>query len=448
MTNKNTSEKSKHVLLIGGGIVVLVIIIIFGSAKLMSSGKEEKGASAVSIGQGDSVKTKETTEVYRKQIEEHNTEQRKRAEQQGRSVLPILLPSQPEPQPTSAELKAKRAESEKAEKQARNGAASAAPPAEPPVSAEAMQAKTEAMRGMINALLQRPQPSRNLVMAVVPEDTKKVAAPGSPQTVSGVPQTAGSKVTAPPIAYAGDTIFAVLNSYINTDEPDMVHLTVTSGPLKGGTLVGTATRQKEVVKVVVTSLFLDRKAYDLTGQVMDIDTARGVLSGEVDRKLIQRYGLPFVSGFITGLGQALAQGGTQTSSTTGAIGLGGTTSITTSPLNTRQIAGASIGAGAQGINQQIQSSARNTEPSVFIPGGMPVGVFLLSDVVMKSGPDTKAATALEAVQQAAPQQVEQRNYNANPQQISPYGTQPRQIQYPPSSAFSTQRQGLSSLYGQ
>lgn len=391
------TTKSKQFALIGAGVVLLIVVIIYGTAKLFGGGdKSDKTPSTIAIQQGTPEKVKETTPVYRQQVHALNEERRAEGEKQGQSVLPVLLPSQAEAQPKPEDLRAARAKQE-ADAAAAAAAARATSPLnamsdQPTMTPEQAQARTEAMRTMINGLLQRPQPGRVLVVATPPaEDSGKQAAPtdrvAQPTRVSA---TAPKEEVEPPIAMAGDTLFGVLNSQINTDEPDMVHLTITTGPLKGGTMVGTATRQNEVVKVVITSLFFNRKAYNLTAQVMDVETARGVLSGDVDRKLMQRYGLPFLGGLVTGLGAAIAQGASQVTSSAA-----GTTAVT-APLSSRQIAGAALGAGAQGVSRQIQANANKTDPSVFIPAGLPVGIFLLSDAVAKSGSGTKAGSSLEA----------------------------------------------------
>lgn len=389
------TTKSKQFALIGAGVVLLIVVIIYGTAKLFGDGdKSDKTPSAIAIQQGTPEKVKETTPVYRQQIHALNEERRAEREKQGQSVLPVLLPSQAEAQPRPEDLRAARAK-EDADAAARATSPHNTQSDQPTMTPEQAQARTDAMRTMINGLLQRPHPGRVLVVATPPaEDTSKQAVQAvltdRAAQPTAVPTATARAEAEQPIAVAGDTLFGVLNSQINTDEPDMVHLTITAGPLKGGTMVGTASRQNEVVKVVLTSLFFNRKAYNLTAQVMDVETARGVLSGDVDRKLMQRYGLPFLGGLVTGIGAAIAQGASQVTSSAA-----GTTS-STSPLSSRQIAGAALGSGAQGVSRQIQANASKTDPAVFIPAGLPVGIFLLSDAVAKAGSTTKAASSLEA----------------------------------------------------
>lgn len=400
------TTKSKQFALIGAGVVLLIVVIIYGTAKLFGGGdKSDKTPSAIAIQQGTPEKVKETTPVYRQQVHALNEERRAEGEKQGNSVLPVLLPSQAEAQPKPEDLRNARAKQEADAAAAARAALPLNPQSDQPaMTPEQAQARTEAMRTMINGLLQRPQPGRVLVVATPPAEDSGKQAPATDRTTqpTRVAATTAKEEVEPPIAMAGDTLFGVLNSQINTDEPDMVHLTITTGPLKGGTMVGTATRQNEVVKVVITSLFFNRKAYNLTAQVMDVETARGVLSGDVDRKLMQRYGLPFLGGLVTGLGAAIAQGASQVTSSAA-----GTTS-TTSPLSSRQIAGAALGAGAQGVSRQIQANANKTEPAVFIPAGLPVGIFLLSDAVAKTGSATKAGSSLEAsVDHRDPQERQQ-----------------------------------------
>lgn len=372
----NEETKRKQMALLGIGITVGLVVVIFGTSKLLRSSQPEASPSSVVInGTGTGQKSEQPSQTYREQVATHNKEQAEKAERTGQSALPILLPGQAEPQQAARPATPQPMPMNSSQPQR------ATP--EQAASADLNAARIDAMRRMVAGLLDRPQPSRLLISAGK-EDDKAKAQTGSTGTTTGTAQN--TQATEPPIAYAGDLIYAITNSDIDTDQPDIAHLTITAGPLTGGRFVGTATRQGEVVKVVVNSLFINRKAYDVTGQAMDVDTAKGVLSGDVDRKLLQRYGLPFLTGLVSGLGVAVAQGGTQIVANTA----GSTT--TTIPLNSRQIAGAAFGAGFMGINRQIQQSANNANPAVRIPAGHPVAVWLLSDVTQKTSNVTRAAT--------------------------------------------------------
>lgn len=382
--------KSKQLVLLGIGAAVLIVVIIFGSAKLMGGAKAESPSSvAVTPSSGSPEKTPEVTPAYRLEIERHNTEKRREAEIAGRTSLPVLLPvavdAQEKPKTRTPDQPGPAAATP----------TQATPAAGPAIDPDLYRARQESMRIQIAGLLQRPLPTRTLVVSNHRDEPAGNAA-GLPRTdaSTNAPRENPGSAAVTPIAYAGDTLFALLKATIDTDEPDLVRFEIPAGqPMAGATLTGTATRQNELVKVVVNTMFYNKVTYDLTAQAVDIDTGRGLLAGEVDRKLIQRYGLPFLGGFVTGLGAALAQGGTTVNST------GTTMSVATTPLRNRQVMGAAFGAGANGVNQQIQRAASNAEIAVHVPSDIPVAIFLLSDVVPKSGSDSRAATSWAAAPQ-------------------------------------------------
>lgn len=372
----DNKTKNKQMLLAAAGISVVLIIIIFGSSKILGS-KNTEAPSSVAIqpnGAAEKTAASEITPSYREELVRHNEQKRAEAETKGTSSLPVLIPS-------DVERQAPRPRAKEEDKQTAPVANAQQPqPRNPGVQAadQASAAHYEAMRNMANGLLQRPLPTPTSVIA---QETKAAAQtqPTASQSTQHAEAIATKvSVDSTPIAKAGEMVYVLMNSDIDTDEPDIAHFTVIQGALKGGRFVGTATRQNEMVKVSVNSFYMNKQAYSVTGQVMDVNTARGLLAGDVDRKLFQRYGLPFLGGFVTGLGAAVAQGNTQITSS--AVG----TTSTTTPLNNRQIMGSAFGAGASGVTQQIQRSAAKTEPAVRIPGGGAYVVWLFSDIVPKS----------------------------------------------------------------
>lgn len=375
----DNKTKNKQMFLVAAGIFVVLTIVIFGSSKILGS-KSSEASSSVAIppsGTAEKTAAADITPNYRKELLEHNEQKRVEAETQGKSRLPVLIPRDVEPQaPRQRAREDDKAVDAGTQPQTRNPGTQAAD--------QASAARYEAMRNMANSLLQRPLPTPISVIAQevkVPAQTPSAAAQPTQQATTA---TTKVSVDSTPIGKAGEMVYVKSDSIIDTDEPDDARFSVIQGALKGGRFVGTATRQNELVKVSVHSFFLNKQAYSVTGQVMDINTARGLLAGDVDRKIFQRYGLPFLNGFVTGLGAAVAQGNTEITSS--AVGM----TSTTTPLSNRQIMGSAFGAGAAGVNQQIQRSASKAEPSVTIPEGGAYVVWLFSDIVPKSENSTSA----------------------------------------------------------
>ena len=182
------------------------------------------------------------------------------------------------------------------------------------------------------------------------------------------------------VVKAGDIMFAVLDTSINTDEKGTpIMARIVGGPYKGGKLVGRFQLVDKKVLLQFTLLNLPGldKSVAINAVAIDPETARTAISGEVDNHYLLRYGTLFASSFLSGVADAIqSSGATTTNTVVGPV-------TVQSDLNTAQSIAVGLGAvGKQLANVMGQSI--NTPPTVQIQAGTGMGLLFMSDVTIPS----------------------------------------------------------------
>jgi intracellular multiplication protein IcmE len=188
---------------------------------------------------------------------------------------------------------------------------------------------------------------------------------------------AGNAGTNGDVVKAGDIMFAVLDTSINTDEETPIMARIVGGPYKDGKLVG---RFKRVDKRVLLSFNLMNlpgrdKSIPINAVAIDPETARTAMSGEVNNHYLLRYGTFFASAFLSGMADAIQNSGSTTENTV----LGPV--VVHADLNPTQ--SALVGLGQVGKEySKVLGQNINMPPTVQIPGGMGMGLLFMSDVTI------------------------------------------------------------------
>ena len=139
----------------------------------------------------------------------------------------------------------------------------------------------------------------------------------SPMNGAGGPG-AGKSAQGGDMVKAGDIMFAVLDTSINTDEKNTpIMARIVGGPYKGGKLVGQFTLVDKRVLLAFNLLNLpDRgKSIPINAVAIDPETARTAMSGEVNNHYLLRYGTFFASAFLSGVSDAIQNSGSVTENT-------------------------------------------------------------------------------------------------------------------------------------
>lgn len=206
------------------------------------------------------------------------------------------------------------------------------------------------------------------------------------QKQGGVNSTEDSASQLKPLYKAGDIIFAVLNTTINSDYPGPILATVVSGPLKGSKLIGAVsqgptldgTEGPESVMLKFTQINVPGKPTTgtMSSVAIDPDTAYTVMADDVDHHYLLRYGTLFASSFLEGVGDAVQQSG----STTTTDVFGGSTTVNGNLSVGDEII---VGLGKVGstMGEQMEDYF-NRPPTVYVYAGTSMGILLLSDLVI------------------------------------------------------------------
>lgn len=177
---------------------------------------------------------------------------------------------------------------------------------------------------------------------------------------------------------AGDILFAVLDTSVNTDEKGTpIMARIVNGQYKGGKLIGrfTLVDKRVLLSFNLLSLPGRDKSIAINAVAIDPDTARTAMSGEVDNHYLLRYGTLFASAFLSGLSDAILTSGSTTENTV----LGPV--VVHASLNPTQSALVGLGQVgkkyADALGQNI-----NTPPTVKIEGGTGMGLLFMNDVTI------------------------------------------------------------------
>lgn len=229
----------------------------------------------------------------------------------------------------------------------------------------------------------RDEPRRNPEVGSEEERTQRigggVAASGRPK-VSGIGSKESAEVVMGPIfpLRAGDVMFAVLDTAVNSDEVSPILATIVTGKLKGARLVGTFALVQDKVVLNFNQLSVPwlSKSIAVTAVAIDPNTARTAIAHKVDNHYMQRYGGLFASSFLSGFAGAISSSGAQTSSGSGGI------LTTNAPLSVAEQLAVAVGAVGTAYSKVLGDSFTRP-PTVSIEGGTGIGVLFMQDADVK-----------------------------------------------------------------
>lgn len=203
------------------------------------------------------------------------------------------------------------------------------------------------------------------------------------------------KLEKPKIFYkAGDILFGVVLTSVNSDEPGPVLARIISGPLSNAKIIGginpktipeSATKARVSKSLVLEFSLLNvpgaKSSIPVKAIAIDPQTARTSLATSVDNHYLIRYGTFFAAEFLSGLGQAIsAQSNTLVATGNGIDQVGRTGRFSNS--DEAKIA---VGKTAEALGKNINFLDR--PPTIKVAAGTPVGLLLQEDIMI-GGEDT------------------------------------------------------------
>ncbi len=209
--------------------------------------------------------------------------------------------------------------------------------------------------------------------AMSPNGTFETAGMGSMDSAAAA--AADDQVSDDPVITAmGQVIYAQLLNELNSDVPTPVLAHVLQGPLKGGRALGKFTVEDEYLVITFNYIVKDDITYDIDAIALDPETTLGGMKSRVDKHYWTRVVLPAASKFIAGFSAAA----TQTQRTAVADGGGGAIQ-SQEDLNTREELMSGVKEAANGI-VDILDEGVDRRLTVHLHQGTPMGLLLLESI--------------------------------------------------------------------
>lgn len=252
-----------------------------------------------------------------------------------------------------------------------------------------IQQRTAAMLGAANQSLQdwKTVAAQVYVGGTPPKnDAPGSQAGGDPERLLQVGAAPGglgaNSAAAPSLIKAGDVLFAVLDTSVNSDEPGPILATIVSGKLNGSKLIGSFTLPSNADRMVINFNTMSvpgaPKTTSINAYAIDPNTARTALKTKANHHYLLRYGSLFAATFLEGFGNAF-----QSANTT--ITIGGTGGVTNTSISNgvgRSILeNAVIGLATLGKSWgQVAQQQFNTPTTVLLCSGTGIGVLFTQDL--------------------------------------------------------------------
>ena len=370
------------------GVVLVIAIGIFAFFSMKKSVPRGEFPSA-EVAAAPSIKNSapsvdKTTPAYDKLIKAENQQEAAKAKEEGGSALPVMR----------APVEQKPVEQTSAQQQ----------PAYPPAPQEsashrederkreqAIKDRAAAMKSQVNLLIAAWTPKVHVNMPVGGKEKNdaKIAAGVPSQGVGSVATTGGA--TRNPSKKAGETCYAELDTFVNTDEPSPVFATIKQcGELDQSILIGkvevpqSAYAQKAELRFTTINVPGQPNSLPVEAVAINEETRRTALATDVDNHYFLRYGGLFASSFLSGYADALLKGGQNQSIVTtqsGAI-------VQNTAYTNRQLMQAGLG----NVGKQASTAMGgvfNRPPTITIddkenPGAhIGIGIVFMKDLTLK-----------------------------------------------------------------
>lgn len=200
-------------------------------------------------------------------------------------------------------------------------------------------------------------------------------------------ELANANANEPAAIKAGDIVFAVLNTAINSDEPGPILATVVTGPYRGAKLIGGLQQTRDIPgtngPTAVTLTFNNMnvpalpRTISINAVAIDPDTARTAIASDVDHHYFLRYGTLFASSFLEGYGSAITDAGEVIINNPA----GGSTEFK-QKLTGKQEFLAALGNVGQQWGEQMGDTF-NRPNTIYVNSGLSLGILFLTDVTIK-----------------------------------------------------------------
>lgn len=395
--------------------LVLGGVILIGGYLTFFGGKDEADNGAIVRAAGVNVKaqvgTEEFDETYKGALEAENQKRADEALKTGSSALPtpigtpsqsgLAIPEAPEGGQVDP-LTAWRAEAEKrrstAERQIMEEEEAPQPEVVPlvqpvrpaPVAAKADPEAAKRLAAQMRVIIaaQAPAESRASTITEVPSayvemkaEQAKLEQQAAQMQAAGIDPNnpkGEAKALEKVIVSAGSILYAQLMNQLNSDLPGPVLVNVLSGPFTGGRAIGRLEVRDEYLVLTFNRVIKDGVVYNVNAIAMDEETTLIGHQSDVDHHYFTRVILPAAAEFVKGYAGAVAETGTNTTTTDG----GGVATEEPEPDATEELLAGVEEAGDKVSEILDEQSERPI--TVHVDKGTTMGILFLDSVTTKS----------------------------------------------------------------
>jgi len=176
----------------------------------------------------------------------------------------------------------------------------------------------------------------------------------------------------------GEVVYAQLLTELNSDVPGPALAHVLSGPLKGGRAIGSFSLEDEYLVITFSRIIKDDITYSVDTIALDPDTTLNGLSSDVDKHYFTRIILPAAAEFISGFGEAVTQTDTQ------AVASDGSTVSSTQDLDVEQEVAKGAAEAFDKVSEIVDEGS-DRPITVKVYQGTPMGLLFLNSLKEDDG---------------------------------------------------------------
>ncbi|MCE7886463.1 MAG: type IV secretion protein DotG [Alphaproteobacteria bacterium PRO2] len=368
---------------VAAAVAIFATIILFGGKDMPIDPSYVSGGSDISAPPG----TEETSPSYVAAIEEENEARTEQAIKESGSVLPTPIDppvgrltvtenEAPEEDPLQRwrKLQEERLQREMLRSQ------TVAPDADADAArSEAIQALAEAMATQMQSILEKRATVRPLQYRGMTSDDwlnelrsqqeeEEAAASGDDEQIEE-----NIEIVLYP---AGRIAYAQILTEANSDVPGPVLAQIASGPLSGSRVLGTFSKQKELLTIKFQTVIVDGVSIDIDAVAVDPKTTLPALATDVDHHYLMRVALPMAAAFVEGLASAISESGLTTVTVEGDV-----VAEESEDTSTEQEVASGIEEAGQKLREILDETADEIEVTVRVEAGTPVGILFLEPVI-------------------------------------------------------------------
>lgn len=179
---------------------------------------------------------------------------------------------------------------------------------------------------------------------------------------------------------AGDIVYAVIDTEVNSDEPSPILATIVSGKHKNAKIIGSFQKPSEeaeklVIKFNSMSIPNEPNSRNISAVAIDASTSRTALSSDVDHHYLKRYGSIIAAAFLEGYGKSA----TQVATTTQPSGEVTTTSNPVAVIDPKEPLMQGLGKVGTTLGKQAEKNF-STPITIKIKSGTSIGLLFTNDV--------------------------------------------------------------------